>query len=375
MIRIETSPRPDWQNTIVQQGFLFNEGGNYWKENAAYSFTEAEILEIEKATSEIFSMCCEAVEYVIKREWYDRFFIDPKYAELIRWSWFEDQPSLYGRMDLSYNNGSIKLLEFNADTPTSLLESSVIQWYWLQDVKPKADQFNSIHEKLIAHYKVIRGWMKSNRMHFCCTEDSLEDLMTVKYMEDVARQAGLDTRFLYMNQLGFDTQKQGFTDDQFDEIETIFKLYPYEWMMAEEFGPELITTREKCWWIEPAWKMILSNKMILTVLHDLFPRSPYILPCKTTRPLSGDFVEKPIFSREGANVDIWINGKSVEKTGGEYGSEGYVYQQYAALPDYDGNHPVIGSWLIGGEPAGMGIRESDGLITNNASRFVPHFFE
>ncbi len=375
MKRIETSPRPDWQNTIVQQGFLFNEGGNYWKENAAYSFTEAEILEIEKATSEIFSMCCEAVEYVIKREWYDRFFIDPKYAELIRWSWFEDQPSLYGRMDLSYNNGSIKLLEFNADTPTSLLESSVIQWYWLQDVKPKADQFNSIHEKLIAHYKVIRGWMKSNRMHFCCTEDSLEDLMTVKYMEDVARQAGLDTRFLYMNQLGFDTQKQGFTDDQFDEIETIFKLYPYEWMMAEEFGPELITTREKCWWIEPAWKMILSNKMILTVLHDLFPRSPYILPCKTTRPLSGDFVEKPIFSREGANVDIWINGKSVEKTGGEYGSEGYVYQQYAALPDYDGNHPVIGSWLIGGEPAGMGIRESDGLITNNASRFVPHFFE
>lgn len=375
MKRIEISPRSGWQNTIEQKGFLFNEGGNYWKENAAYSFTEAEILSIEKATFEIFSMCCEAVEYVIKREWYDRFFIDRKYAELIRWSWYEDQPSLYGRMDLSYDEGSVKLLEFNADTPTSLLESSVIQWHWLKDVNPKADQFNSIHEKLIAHYKVIRGWMKSNRMHFCCTEDSLEDLMTVKYMEDVAQQAGLDTRFLYMNQLGFDTQKQGFTDDLFDEIETIFKLYPYEWMLAEEFGPELITTRDKCWWIEPAWKMILSNKMILCVLHELFPRSPYILPCKTTIPLSGDYVQKPIYSREGANVEIWINGKSVEKTDGEYGSEGYVYQQYAALPNFGGNHPVIGSWLIGGEPAGMGIRESDGLITNNTSRFVPHYFE
>jgi len=375
MQRVEFTPRSGWQNTIEQQGFLFNEGGNYWKENAAYSFTEAEILSIEKATNAIFSMCCEAVEYVIKREWYDRFFIDRKYADLIRWSWYEDQPSLYGRMDLAYNQGSIKLLEFNADTPTSLLESSVIQWYWMKDVKPMADQFNSIHEKMIAHYKLIRGWMKSNRMHFCCVEDNLEDLMTVKYLEDVAHQAGLDTRFLYMEHLGFDTKKQCFTDDQFEEIETIFKLYPYEWMLAEEFGPELITTRDKCWWIEPAWKMILSNKMILTVLHEMFPNSPYILPCKTTRPMSGDFVQKPIYSREGANVDIWINGRSVEKTDGEYGSEGYVYQQYAALPDFEGNHPVIGSWIIGSESAGMGIRESDGLITGNTSRFVPHFFE
>ena len=375
MKRIEFSPRNNWQNTIEQQGFLFNEGGNYWKENAAYRFTEPEILSIEKATNEIFSMCCEAVEYVIKREWYDRFFIDRKYADLIRWSWMEDQPSLYGRMDLSVNNGNIKLLEFNADTPTSLLESSVIQWYWMKDVKPMADQFNSIHEKMMAHYKVIRSWMKSNCMHFCCNEDSLEDLMTVKYMEDVAQQAGLDTRFLYMDQLGFDTQRQCFTDDQFDPIETIFKLYPYEWMMAEEFGPELITTREQCLWIEPAWKAILSNKMILCVLHELFPRSPYILPCTTTRPVSGDYVEKPIYSREGANVDIWVNGKSVEKTDGEYGSEGYVYQQYAPLPNFEGNYPVIGSWLIGGEAAGMGIRESDDLITGNTSRFAPHYFE
>lgn len=375
MKRIELSPRPNWQHTIEQQGFLFNEGGNYWKENAAYSFTEAEILAIEKATSDIFSMCCEAVDYVIKREWYERFHIDRQYGELIKWSWQEDQPSLYGRMDLSVNNGQIKLLEFNADTPTALLESSVIQWYWLKDVKPMADQFNSIHERLIAHYQVIQKWMTSNRMHFCCVEDSLEDLMTVKYMEDVAQQAGLDTRFLFIEQLGYDTRQNCFTDDLFEPINTIFKLYPYEWMLAEEFGPQLITTRESCWWIEPAWKMLLSNKMILTVLHELFPRSPYILPCKTTPPLSGDYVQKPVFSREGANVDIRINGRSVEKTDGEYGEEGYVYQQYAALPDFNGNHPVIGSWIIGGEAAGMGIRESDGLITGNTSRFVPHFFE
>lgn len=375
MKRIEFFPRSNWQNTIEQQGFLFNADGNYWKENAAYSFTEAEILAIEKATNDIFSMCCEAVDYVIKREWYDRFHIDRKYGELIKWSWQEDQPSLYGRMDLSVNNGQIKLLEFNADTPTALLESSVIQWYWLKDVKPMADQFNSIHEKLIAHYQVIRRWMKSNQMHFCCVEDSLEDLMTEKYLEDVAQQAGLDTRFLFMEQLGFDSGKNHFTDDLFEPVETIFKLYPYEWMLAEEFGPQLITTRDTCWWIEPAWKMLLSNKMILCVLHELFPRSLYILPCKTTPPLSGSYVQKPIYSREGANVDIRLNGLSIERTGGEYGLEGFIYQEYAPLPDFNGNHPVVGSWVIGGEAAGMGIRESDNLITGNTSRFVPHYFE
>ncbi len=375
MKRVISTPRANWQNTIEQQGFLFNEGGIYWKEDAAYQFTEPEILSIEKATNEIFSMCCEAVEYVIKRELYDRFLIDRKYADLIRWSWYEDQPSLYGRMDLAVNHNSIKLLEFNADTPTTLLEASVVQWHWLQDVKPKADQFNSIHERLIAHYREIRKWMASNRMHFCCVDDNMEDLMTVKYLEDVAQQAGLDTRFLYMDQLGFDAQRNGFVDELFDPIETIFKLYPYEWMFAEEFGNELIATREQCWWIEPAWKALLSNKMILCVLHELFPRSPYILPCTTHRPPSGNYVEKPIYSREGANINIWIDGMLKERTDGEYGGEGVVFQEFAPIPAFDGKYPVVGSWIIGGEAAGMGIRESEGLITTNNSRFVPHYFE
>lgn len=375
MERINYKPRKDWQKRIEEQGFLFNDGENYWKEDAAYKFNESEILFIEKATGEIFDMCCEAVEYVIKKEMYSRFAIDPKYGELIKWSWFEDQPSLYGRMDLAYNNGQIKLLEFNADTPTALLKSSVIQWFWLQDVKPDADQFNSIHERLQKHFQVIAEWRDSKRLHLCCVDENLEDLMTVKYLEDVASQSGFDTHFLYMDQLGFDDKQRTFVDDRGEEISTIFKLYPYEWMMGEEFGPELIPTRDKCWWIEPAWKMLLSNKMILCVLHELFPDSPYILPCSTSQPSHGDYVRKPLLSREGANVTIIKNGYALEETNGEYGEEGYVFQQYTALPDFGGNHPVVGSWIIGGEPAGMGIRESDGLITGNTSRFVPHYFE
>ncbi len=65
----------------------------------------------------------------------------------------------------------------------------------------------------------------------------------------------------------------------------------------------------------------------------------------------------------------------IEKTDGEYGEEGFVYQQLFSLPDYDDNYPVIGSWIIGQEAAGIGIREAKTLITNNVSRFLPHLIE
>jgi len=87
-----------------------------------------------------------------------------------------------------------------------------------------------------------------------------------------------------------------------------------------------------------------------------------------------DYVVKPLLSREGANVSLVENGNVTSKTTGEYGEEGYIYQQLCKLPDFDGNYPVIGSWIIGGEAAGIGIRESNALITDNMSRFVPHFF-
>ena len=131
-------------------------------------------------------------------------------------------------------------------------------------------------------------------------------------------------------------------------------------------------------WIEPPYKTILSNKMLLKYLYELFPDSPYILPCTFLKPGEtgahpGHYVRKPVYSREGANITIVANGQLLEETGGDYGEEGFLYQQYSELPSFDGNSVVIGSWLIGGQPAGIGIRESSGLITNNTSRFCPHY--
>jgi glutathionylspermidine synthase len=367
-------PRPDWTRKIEEQGFLFYDLNDYYNESAAYAFTAAEVDAIEKATAELSEMCLAVVEHVIENKLYHEFHIPQSFADFIEWSWQQDKPSFYGRFDLAYNDGQIKLLEFNADTPTSLLEASVIQWYWLQEFDPMYDQFNSIHEKMVAHMQTCKDWLYPGPLWFASVKENVEDFMTVKYLQDCAFQAGLQTEFVHIEDIGVDELGHFYTATG-QPVTNIFKLYPWEWLFNEEFSPYLGHNQDKTLWIEPPYKAILSNKMMLVYLHRLFPNSPYLLPAYFENAGGMQhYVKKPVFSREGANVSIVQNGQIIEAQEGDYGSEGFIYQQYTPLPEFNGNKAVIGSWLIGGEPAGMGIRESDGLITGNTSRFCPHYF-
>jgi glutathionylspermidine synthase len=155
-------------------------------------------------------------------------------------------------------------------------------------------------------------------------------------------------------------------------IRNIFKLYPWEWMVNEDFGVNILSDRNSAFWVEPAWKMILSNKAILPILWELYADCPYLLPAYYDNRDLTRYVKKPILSREGANISIVRDNNLLQQTGGEYGKEGYVYQELFDLPSFEGNYPVLGSWIIGQEPAGMGIREAGSLVTDNLSRFVPH---
>jgi glutathionylspermidine synthase len=153
----------------------------------------------------------------------------------------------------------------------------------------------------------------------------------------------------------------------------MFKLYPWEWILHEPFGDHIAMTKTKL--IEPAWKMILSNKGILPILWEMFPGHGNLLPSYLDEPNGMfEYVKKPLLSREGANVTVHTMKEHIESTG-EYGAEGYVFQQLAPIPEFDGKRPVIGSWMVGQEAAGIGIRESDGWVTGNTSRFVPHLFK
>ena len=375
MRREERVPRVDWPARVEALGFDFHtiDGAVYWDERACYRFSAAEIDKLEAATGELQTRCIEAVMRVIERREYGRFRIPEPFHALIERSWNDDEPSVYGRFDLAWDGtGEPKMLEYNADTPTALLEASVVQWYWMKDCVPDADQFNSIHEKLIARWGQMRpGLPADGRVYFTCDAESVEDRGTVDYLRDTATQAGLDARPIDIGDIGWDGKR--FVDLDEQGIAALFKLYPWEWLAREEFGPNLLTPGMRV--IEPAWKMLLSNKAILPVLWEMFPDHPNLLAASfEPGRFTTDFVKKPIYSREGANVSITTAGGTLEAPG-EYGEEGYIWQAYHPLPTFGANHTVIGSWIVGEEPAGIGIREDDSPITRDSSRFVPHYFE
>lgn len=372
MIRHTQNPRNDWARTVEGQGLHFHspEGETYWDESVCYEFLKAEIDMLEVATYELNDLCLAAVEAVIQQNRWDDFNIAEPFREWIKTSWERDETTIIGRFDFAFDGkGPPKLLEYNADTPTSLLEASVIQWYWLQDTRKGKDQFNTLHERLIEAWKTARERIGGERLLFLASPGHVEDYMNTQYLRDTAMQAGLVTDYLPINKLGYNAPRRQFMDLSERPVQHAFKLYPYEWLFAEEFGQYLPLDNVN--WYEPPWKVILSNKAILAVLWELFPDNQYLLEASLA-PLNGNHVKKPRQSREGAGVGIHWGGQRV--AGEDTADQPAVYQRYQPIKPFDGKTPVIGSWMVNGYAAGMGIREDDGMITGNLSRFVPHFF-
>lgn len=259
---------------------------------------------------------------------------------------------------------------WGVDTPTSLYEAGFWQWLWLEQqmslgaLSYDTDQFNSLQDKLIERFRTL-GF--DSRIHFSSCKESIEDRGTVQYLEDCAKAAGFDPKFIAIEDIG--KGKGDVLTDLDDEIiKQCFKLYPWEFMLQEEYGDLLKSSGVR--WLEPPWKSILSNKALLPMLWRMFPNHPNLLPSyfedeksKATEQL----IRKPIFSREGANVEL--DGVESE---GPYGEEGYIYQARCILPKFEDNYTVIGSWLVDGEAAGISIREDKSRVTQDTSRFLPH---
>lgn len=396
MRRRTLSPRSGWQARVEKVGLTFHtldNGTPYWDESAFWEFSAREIDRLEAATAEIQRLALAAGQVLIDQNRFAQFGIPPQAADAIRLAWNAEPPALYGRLDLAFDGSSLKLLEYNADTPTGLVEAAIAQWFWLQDCFPNSDQFNSLHEKLIAKWKDLKDYV-TDPVYFA-DAGSEEDAMTVAYLRDTAQQAGLSTRRLLMHEIGWDAKLGLFLDLDDRPIGTLFKLYPWEWLLRESFGPNALATLppasplrtfgprgdRRQWgstlWIEPIWKMMWSNKALLALLWELNPGHELLLPAYLDGPRQlQSYVRKPIFGREGSGISLVRDGKLAEGAplGPLDANAPAVFQALAPMAQDAGRTAVFGSWLIDGEPAGMGIRESTGPITNNTSSFVPHIF-
>lgn len=384
MKRIILPKRDQWEKKHIDIGFdYFNlpsrDGSLYWSEGVAYEFTLKQIEQLEDASNELHQMCLHLVEDMIQQGDYPNYFQLPQQAiPFIEHSWKNQAPTLYGRFDFSYDGQDIKMLEYNADTPTGLLEASVAQWLWIEDVQsiPNRDQFNSIHEALIDQWKDL--YPSTTTVHFAaCQSAGREDWGNLEYLMDTAFQAGLNVNELSMENIGWDGKE--FVDLNNQTIEHLFKLYPWEWIWDEAFSQHIST---KTNWIEPCWKMLLSNKALLVELWKKFPNHPLLLESyayNSQTNYAGKWVRKPILAREGANIRIIQDNIDLGEASGsfyfkDYDQSGYIMQRWVDTPLHHGMLPTLGLWMVGDKCAGLSLREDVFDIIGNDAHFAAHYF-
>jgi glutathionylspermidine synthase len=384
MRRIKLAERPDWKETAEKVGFVFHtiDGERYWDETACYAFTLRQVeQDIEDPTTLIHEMAMDLVGEVVRSDsLMARLAIPEKHRDWVANSWKKADPHLYGRMDFSYNGTSpAKLFELNYDTPTSLYEAAYFQWLWLEQMRASgalprsADQYNSIQETLILAFATLAKERRlQGPLHLAAVRGAREDQATVDYLQDCAVQAGLKTIRIDVEDIGMSTDGR-YTNMDDDVIQTLFKLYPLEMMFTDEAEKFLESSRIQL--IEPAWKAILSNKAMLPLLWERHRGHPNLLESYFAEPgqsVGEGWVKKPLFSREGANVEMHLEGGEKVTSDGPYTDSPYIVQKAAPLPKFEGGYPLIGSWVVADQACGMGIREDATLITRDTSRFMPH---
>ncbi|MBZ4021672.1 hypothetical protein CKO11_04255 [Rhodobacter sp. TJ_12] len=405
MQRIDLPERPDWRAKAEEQGFTFADmhGEPYWEESSAYCFTLREIEDqIEDPATNLHEMCLQAVDHVLKsEELLDKLAIPEAHRDYIAESWRDGWPALYGRFDFAYDGeGPAKLLEYNADTPTSLYETAAFQWQWLEDqiaagvLQEGDDQFNGLHEALVARFADL--FEPATELHFTAISGAPEDYATVEALGWAAREAGMGAHYTDLEKIALSDEGQ-FLDDQDRVIGTLFKLYPWEDLLRDEFAAHLRSAQ--CLMIEPPWKAILSNKGILPVLWEMFEGHQNLLPAffeediapalegsgqlapkvavrfaRAAKAFEAGHVTKPIFSREGASIAIHpADGAPEIAPDTSYDQHPKIVQAYQPLPVMGGFRPVLGAWIVGETCTALGIREDRSRITQDLSRFKPHF--
>jgi len=376
--------------TLEELGFSWhtdNDGTKYVSD-ALVEVSQEEAENYYEAVNTLYDMYVQAAEYVIENDLFFEIGIPFNLVDMIKKSWENDVHwHIYGRFDLAggIDGEDIKLIEFNADTPTGLFETALLQWALLKhNNMDEEKQFNNVYEAISNNFKRLvtlfddisefderyDGW----KILFSSISNNDEEEVTTKLLEQMANDAGFVTNFEFLENTHFDDE--GVYDANENPYEYWFKLYPWEDIAVDE--PELATTlthimqNQKAIILNPAYTLLFQSKGMMKILCDLFPDSPYLL--KTSfEPLQGiKQVEKSVFGREGANTAIVDkNNQLVEKTDGPYDNYKKIYQEYVEFPkDVHGEKYQAGVFFAY-EACGLSFRKG-GEIMDNMSKFVGH---
>jgi glutathionylspermidine synthase len=373
MERIKIDPRPDWKGEVGKLGYAWHTdaGTPYWDESAYYRLSQGDVDRLTTAAETIHQLYIQAVQNVIDKRLFPTLagFSPDVIKKITEW-WDADIPTVLGRMDFVYDGtDEPKLIEYNADTPGNMVETAIIQDQWRSQRFPASGQSNGLKQALTERWRELLIGQQDDTLHVTAEGHSAEDIECAQFVGSCATQAGYKVKYYPFNLTGVDKNTSVFYDDADQVMTKVFKQYGYDFYMKEEYFPYV--NASKCWWIEPVWKMAFQAKSMLPILWDTFTFHQNLLEA-SPEPIAGDFVKKPTWGRQGQNISVVKGGKIVSETHGKYTENGYIYQAYGESRSFDGNHPIIGVWIVCDKAVAISIREDAGLITLNGSRFVPH---
>jgi len=382
--------KPIDDKTLDDIGFTWHtdSDGSKYISDELIQLSQEEAEAYYEAANAVYDMYVEAAEYVIENNLFFDLGIPFNLIEMIKKSWENDVHwHIYGRFDFAggIDGQPIKLIEFNADTPTALFETALLQWAILKyNNMDEEKQFNNVYEAISDNFKrlitLFDDTEKFNELYdgwkilFSSIEGNDEEEATTKLLQQMASDAGFVTSFEFLQHVHFDDN--GIYDKNENPYEYWFKLYPWEDIATDE--PELATTLthimeyQKAIILNPAYTLLFQSKGMLAILHELFPDSPYLLEA-SFEPIKGiKQVEKPVFGREGANTKIIeADGSTETQTNGPYDNYKKIYQEYVEFPeDIQGNKYQAGVFFAY-EACGVGFRKG-GKILDNMSKFVGH---
>ncbi|TKX31306.1 glutathionylspermidine synthase family protein [Campylobacter estrildidarum] len=362
-----------------------DEDGSDYISDTLVCVKESEANAYYEAANELYDMFVAAAQNVIDNNRFDELGIPFNLIDAIKMSWENDVHwHLYGRFDFSggLDGKPIKLLEFNADTPTSLFESAILQWAILkQNNMDESHQFNNIYEALMENFKrlvtlnddisLFENYYQGWKILFSSIAGSKEEEITTKLLAHIANEAGFETNFSYVDEVEF--SEEGIFKDG-NNYEYWFKLIPWEDIAVEEGDLAMLLTQimrnQKAIILNPAYTLLFQSKGIMKILWELYPNHPLLLETKD-QPLTGkNFVKKPVFGREGANISVIKNEEILKENEGPYENNKFIYQEYTELNSYENEYYQAGVFFAY-EGCGLGFRKG-GLILDNSSKFVGH---
>lgn len=374
--------------------------GFYWHTDADETpYVSDEIVRVSaaeadayyEAANELYEMFVAAAQHVIDNNLFHELGIPFNLVDLIKQSWENEVHwHLYGRFDFAggLDGKPIKLIEFNADTPTAVFETAIIQWAMLKENgMDEASQFNDLYDALRDNFKRLvvldgeledfskfyEGW----KILFSSVAGNVEDEKTTKLLQQTAEDAGFKTRFAYVDEVEFNDEEGVFFDGE--NYEYWFKLIPWEAIAIEEGELALIlkniVQNQKAIILNPAYTLLFQSKGIMKILWDLYPNHSLLLQSSFSPIIGKKMIKKPFLAREGANVAIFdADGKKIEENDGEYENQKFLYQEFYELNKDERAQSYQAGVFFAYEGCALGFRKG-GEILNNLSKFVGHYIE